>query len=38
MQLVRTTELSTEVIEHHGLVAAVTRDLMIAKNQSPHWQ
>jgi hypothetical protein len=31
MQLVRTRELSTEVIDHHGLVAAVSRDLGIAE-------
>lgn len=31
MQLVRATNLSTEVIEHHGLVAAVSRDLGIAE-------
>lgn len=31
MQLVRTTELSTEVIDHHGLVAAVSRDLGIVE-------
>lgn len=31
MQLVRTTELSTEVIDHHGLVAAVSRDLGISE-------
>gem|GEM_PF-3828600 len=30
MQLVRTTQLSTEVIDHHGLIAAVSRDLGIA--------
>lgn len=31
MQLVRTTKLSTEVIDHHGLVAAVSQDLGIAE-------
>ena len=31
MQLVRTREISTEVIDHHGLVAAVSRDLGIAE-------
>jgi len=30
MQLVRTKELTTEGIDHHGLVAAVSRDLGIA--------
>jgi transposase len=30
MQLVRTKDLTTEVIDHHGLVAAVSRDLGIA--------
>lgn len=30
MQLVRTTKLSTEVIDHYGLVAAVSQDLGIA--------
>jgi len=30
MPLVRTKELTTEVIDHHGLVAAVSRDLGIA--------
>lgn len=31
MRLVKTTDISTEVIDHHGLVAAVSRDLGIAE-------
>ena len=31
MQLVRATDLSTEVIDNHGLVAAVSQDLGIAE-------
>ena len=31
MQLVRAKDISTEVIDHHGLVAAVSRDLGIAE-------
>lgn len=31
MRLVRTTGLSTEVIDHHGLVAAVCLDLGISE-------
>jgi transposase len=31
MQLVKTMELSTEIMDHHGLVAAVSRDLGIAE-------
>lgn len=31
MQLIKTTELSTEIMDHHGLVAAVSRDLGIAE-------
>lgn len=31
MQLLRSKELSTEVMDHHGLVAAVSRDLGIAE-------
>lgn len=31
MQLVRAIDLSTEVIDHHGLVAAISRDLGIAE-------
>ena len=30
MQLVKAKDVTTEVIDHHGLVAAVSRDLGIA--------
>lgn len=31
MQLVQATDMRTEVIDHHGLVTAVCRDLGIAE-------
>lgn len=31
MQLQQVSDISTEVIDHHGLIAAVSRDLGIAE-------